>query len=288
MYRAMIVIAIAVLLTLGDGVQIDRAQSSPNAGVVSFYPIASSLTQSPPPIDRFAKVCERTTDSLVLSIWAAKGGTARLAVFTPRPITKLAKVVSLQVLYTAPPRGSGAMSVPTARPGPDASLDWAYVFDRNGDGAIDYIASLVAARPVEGESFPADYPTGTQPIGFKEYELFIRSGRLVFTHYADDNFDGTVDAIVAPLPDPDRPAWVRAYGVLRSSHFDGAVDDEWAFAQDIAARSGDVPRVGTGYEMVDAEPPRVLEGSEWLAKGTALLGRINEAVRTCGMGPERR
>ncbi len=288
MPRAMVVIAIAALLTLGDGVEIDGAQSASNADVVTFYPTASSLTQSPPPIDRFTKACERTTDSIVLSIWAAKGGPARLAVFTPSPIAKLAKVVSLQVLYTARPRGRGAMPVPTARPGPDASLDWAYVFDRNGDGAIDYIASFVAARPVEGESFPADYPKGTQSIGFKEYELFIRSAHLVFIHYADDNVDGRVDAVVAPLPDVDRPAWVSSYGVLRSSHFDGTVDDEWAFAQDIARRSGDVPRVGAGYETVDAEPPRVLEGGEWLAKGTALLGRINEAVRTCGMGPERR
>src|SRR5207237_8050239 len=136
-------------------------------------------------------------------------------------ITDLTKVITLRVLFTP---------MPTARPSPDASLTWGYIFDRNRDGKVDYLVFLDGPRPVAPDQFPAGFPKGNK-FSADQLELVFHSMRLVFFHYADENFDGAVDTIVAPLTHPEYTLWVYNYGVLRSSKFDGNVDDEWTFRQ---------------------------------------------------------
>lgn len=254
-----------------------KSYAGPSEGVLGFYPHAAAVTQHPPEIDDLRKLCEHKIDGLYASLWGVEPRKPQLVVFHKSRINQLTNVVTLKIRYNP---------APTARVSQEGSLDWGYVFDRNSDGLFDYVAFLSGARPVEGTDFPSDYPKGGLgvKISFKDLELTIKSGRLVFKHYADDNFDGSADAVVAPIPDLERPFWIRSYGVLRSTGFNGTVDEDWVFVEDIVSRKGRIPKTAKGYMMVNAEPPQIQEGDMWLADGTSLLKMINETVKQCGWG----
>lgn len=196
-------------------------------------------------------------------------------VFSQERIKDLDQVMTLTVSFNP---------LPTACPQKGCTLDWAYVWDRNEDGVIDYIAYLDSARPVKGRDFPADFPIGTR-LKKEHLYLIIDSGRMTFTHFADDNFDGRTDTIVAVLPDPARPFWVEEFGVLRSTGFDGKVDETWTFKERIEARTGTVPRSEGGYAMINLAPNKnVRDGGAWLEMGTAVLRVIHEGTRQGKLG----
>jgi hypothetical protein len=257
-----VVLALVPSLAFGDA----------TSDFTSTHPRAMALIQFPPDIKSFAKVCERQVEAVSVSFWGTSGKAA-LWVTSKQPIVDLRKVVSLQVLFNP---------MPTALPGPNASLDWGYVFDRNQDGKVDYVAFLDNARPFAPDRFPAGFPKGN---GFnaEQLSLVFHSARLVFFHLADENFDGSVDTVVAPLTHPEYPLWVHQYGVLRSSKFDGNVDDEWTFGDRVNEKAGHVPAREGRYIMQNAG--KALSGWQWLESGTSLLRYINSAAAQCGFGP---
>src|SRR5436853_3833097 len=114
------------------------AFSDPTSDFLSIHPHAMALTQSPPEIKSLSKICERQLESTSTSFWGTSG-KATLWVASKKPITDLTKVITLRVLFTP---------MPTARPSPDASLTWGYIFDRNRDGKVDYLVFLDGPRPV--------------------------------------------------------------------------------------------------------------------------------------------
>ena len=280
--RTILVVTTCTLLVEGNV----SAANQTDAGIQhddfqSFYQVNSALTHRPPEIGSLRKICEQPNDGVYLSFWGESGGNAFLAVFSRNPVSDLSKVISLQVLF-AP--------FPTARPASEeSSLDWGYIFDRNGDGRVDYLIYLDAARPIAPDQFPENYPKGSR-LSQQDLELYFHRVRLVFTHLADDNFDGVVDAIVAPIPDSERPVWIGSYGVLRSSRFDGGVDRDWTFKADLGQSriyqpTGRVPRSDGGYLLKQILPrPLIQEGSEWLRSGTKLLSRINDGANQCKLG----
>ena len=246
---------------------------------VSLYKRAVAPIQTPPDIGSLSKACEqKTAGGPQVTLFAFRSTPRQqkvgLAVFTDQPIADLSKVISLRVLF-----GPG----PTARPGPGpTSLSWGYILDRNRDGKADYLMFLDGARPVAPEQFPADYPKGDAGLSHEQLKFLLDSSRMVFFHYADENFDGVVDTVVAPLASADRPIWVGGYGVLQSTKLDSNVDRDWAFVRDIAKPSGAVPRDGTAYVMQHTD--KAMEGAAWLGAGTKLLGLINDAAAKCSLG----
>ncbi len=102
-----------------------------------------------------------------------------------------------------------------------------------------------------------------------------RHTRLVFTHHADDNFDGMSDGVVAALWDPENPIWMHGNGVLRSRTFTQAIDEDWRFVSDIGARAGPVPRSPQGFEVSFFGEGRPLETS------TKMLDIIHKGIRAC-------
>jgi hypothetical protein len=59
-------------------------------------------------------------------------------------------------------------------------------------------------------------------------EYYITHCRLVFNHWADDNYDGMLDAVIHVDMDPDRD-FVDHQIVVRSTTFNGRFNDVWAF-----------------------------------------------------------
>ena len=241
----------------------------PPGDFLSFYPHAAALTISPVNLDLYRIECSVTsgekTDEGHFTLARTDDGKAALFVFTEKgPVTNLAKVISF-----------GGQ--------PDRSLDWGFLNDRNSDGWIDYFVYLDGAMPVKTAAIAGLIP---KKPGAKrgdrvkieskdELELIIRNTRLVFTHHADDNFDGKSDGVVAALWDIENPIWMYGNGVMRSRAFTQEVDEDWRFITDIGTRAGTIARTPEGFAVSSLRGQRPLETS------TKLLEAINKGIRAC-------
>lgn len=237
--------------------------------LVSFYATAVRLTTSPPNLKSYGIECSVPIESRdgKACFTMAMTGDRRSAffLFTEKtvPVRDLGKAVSF-----------GGQ--------PDRSLTWGFLYDRNGDGWVDYFTLLDGAQPVKtaeiAERIPKKPGAGRDRSikieSFEEIQLMMKHTRLLFTHNADDNFDGKSDGVVAPLWDPDNPVWIDGSGVMRSVSFTQEVDEDWRFYDDIAVRSGSVPRNQGRFEVSFFQGPP-------LEISSRILDSINKGVRAC-------
>jgi hypothetical protein len=206
----------------------------PAGDLLSFYPRAPSVLESPPDLARYGIECSVPIEGGYFTLTMRDDMHEALFTLTEKPVTSLAKAVSF-----------GA--------DPKKSLDWGFVYDRNGDGWVDYIVFLDGAMPVATPEVLALVPKRPMPregdsytMSREEAALQMLNIRLVFTHYIDDNFDGKTDAIVSSLLDPDHWGWVYRRAVLRSSDHSQSIDEHWVFVKDIAEKEGPIPREPDG------------------------------------------
>lgn len=239
--------------------------ATPPGDFVSFYPRAAALIAQPPELARYGIECSISVSGAYFTIARPEDGKTALFVTTDKgPVTDLAKVVSF-----------GGK--------PDRSLDWGFLYDRNADGWVDYFMFLDGAMPVKTEEIADLIPKKPgAKVGDRikisskeELILMIKNSRLVFTHHADDNFDGKSDGVIAALHDTENPIWVYGNGVLRSRVFTQAVDEDWRFITEITNRAGPVPRNQKGFEVSFFRGERPLETS------SQMLDKINSAIRAC-------
>jgi hypothetical protein len=234
--------------------------------ITSFYPLAVKLTAATPDLVPYWIECSELIDEGCFTLARTKDGGAALFIFTSEggcPVTDLSKVLSFG--------------------GDNRSLDWGFLFDRNGDGWVDYFMYLDGALPVKTEEIADLVPKkpGAKPFdpievtSWEQMKLILEHTRLVFTHNADDNFDGKSDGVVAAVRDVDSPGWIYGNAVLRSREFTQEVSEAWRFVTDINTRIGPVQSTFEGFEIsfyVDKQP---LEAS------SAILEIINKGVRAC-------
>jgi len=204
-----------------------------------------------------------------------------LVIFSDKRVEDLSRVITLKPVFVQ--LSEDTPPVATARASREATLDWAYVYDRNGDGRIDYIAYLFAVLPVKPDDFPSDYPKGGKITSVEQIELVYTNSRLIFGHYADDNFDGATDAVVAAVLDPDRYPWVEQFGVLRSKQVDGNIDETWTFKKNITQRTGTVAKRGKKYILQNAPDAEIQTREELFDFGTKIMKSINDFGRKCGL-----
>lgn len=242
----------------------------PSGDFVSFYSRAAALTASPPDLASYGIECSvpvgEKTFGNYFTFARSEDGRSALFVFTEGtgPVTDLEKVISF-----------GGQ--------PGRSLSWGFLYDRNGDGWVDYFVSLDGAQAGKTDEIAGLIPKKPgakrgEPIKInskEELELMIKHSRLVFTHHADDNFDGKSDGVVAGLWDLENPIWIYGNGVLRSRVFTQVVDEDWRFVTDIGTRAGPVPRTPEGFEVSFFSGERPLEAS------SQLLDAVNRGISAC-------
>ncbi len=257
-------------------------RSFAGSSFIDIYPRAYSLTQSPPKLSSLSVLCsEKKLFGPQITFVGGSDKKPILVIYTDKPVTDLSRVVTLEPVFIQPP--GAPLASPSARVSSDASLDWAYVFDRNGDGRVDYMAFFFAAIPIKPDDFPIDYPKGGKMTSFEHYKLLITQARLVFTHYADDNFDGSTDAVVAAILDPDRYPWVEQFGVLHSTKFNGEVDDTWTFKKNVTDRIGAVSEKDNKFVLQNAPDTTLQSGKELFDFGTRTMKTINDYAEKCGL-----
>jgi len=256
------------------------AATIPNPpGLIAFYPRVAARVTKPP----------AESSLRVLSDWTAEDGShvafvsygkklSILAVFSKEKFKKPEEALFLAPRYVV------AKDMKAVREGREALVrstagevtDWAYVYDRNRDGRADYLCYLVGPMPVEDDSFPADFPAATTGLSQEQLDYMLDHDRYIFSHVADEDFDGTVDAIVVYVRDPERP-WVKEFAVVTAPG-SGAPDSSWTFRDAIATPTGALKRVEGGFLRHHVSGKDVVVTSSNFTEWGDVLARINAAA----------
>ena len=241
--------------------------------ILTFYEKAVKRIDSPPVESQLFVECREKIDNLYVTFAGVEEGKVMLAAITEKKLKKPDKEILLRVYLT---KSLEKPILPTR----DYVMDWGYVYDRNGDGKIDYVAYNIGPMPFKQKNFPEDYPKRGQPMNFSEIELLFDSMRLLFTHWADDNYDGKVDAVVFEALDPERD-WVEGWMAVRSTKYDGVVDEGWFFKDDINIKEKDAERAGNGFRTRRIQGIEPVYGPGELARKSKILNMFNEAAEKC-------
>ncbi|HLF14460.1 MAG TPA: hypothetical protein VI932_06190 [Bacteroidota bacterium] len=258
----------AALLAASAGL---RAQPD----VTEFFPVADSVTEHPPfrtELTTFHQV--RVNQRWVSFVGFQNTRTVLYVTFTLDSLDDPVRDVSQTVGFEK------------ARPTLGKVSTWGYPFDRNRDGKIDYLALVGGAAPFEDGDFPPNYPKQSEQVMIHHVELFIAKCKIVFNHWADDNYDGMIDGAVMADMDPERN-WVYRRILARSKKFDGILDDVWAFRTDT---SSFLDSVSYGPERVSYRPigtPPGSFGKKELDEKSAVMILMNEAIAACEKGSFR-
>jgi hypothetical protein len=270
--------------------QAGRAQAP--AGLLELYDVASTRAAAAAEADekKLSVVCAEKLPGegvpagyagLWLSFLTTERGRVQIAALTKAPIVQPEEVIALRPRFNP---------LPTARVGPAATLDWAYVYDRNGDGRVDYLVYLQNAHAVLPEPLPPDFPKpevlpGGRVLGSMQLlRAMVENAQMVFRHYADERFTGRVDAVVVGEFDDERPMFVRGY-VAYLAPREGRAEEAWAFRASVRERTRVlVPDPGRGYLLPTEEPGRTEPAAARLEQGTRLLGLFNAALARCPAG----
>jgi len=240
------------------------------ARIEAFYIHADSVCKYPPLVDTLRILKTKVIEGTYVTFIGYKGSPqVRIVAVTAIPLNNLKKQISLLPDFHGP------------FPYPGNVTSWGYVFDRNQDGKVDYMALLGGAAPYEKGDMPADYPPRKVTLTPDQMEYYVNHCQMIFNHWADDNYDGVIDGVIHIDMDPVRD-WVMDQIVVRSTKFDGNFDEVWAFqgsfdnrADTVAYKKNSVP-----YRPI-ALPPSQITPDVFNDK-TNVLNLINRAARTSG------
>jgi hypothetical protein len=170
---------------------------------------------------------------------------------------------------------------PTAPP----TAEWGWVYDRNGDGRIDWLALVDSPRAVVPEGAAPDALPGllSDPLdlGPGDVAMVEAQTRLAYWHLIDEDHDRRPDALIA-LPLSTATGWTE--GAMRLVLEQGAVTGcQWRSDDDPARRTGCGLRDG-GFETTGMEP--VLRADVPLPYLTAMFELVTTAASACDFGSE--
>jgi hypothetical protein len=251
------------------------ASAAQNNSILGYYNFVDSLTAFPPLDKEPYIICRRDIAGRFVTFIGFKGeDLARIVAVTLKPVTDIKKEISLTVDFDG------------VKPTPGKISTWGYIFDRNNDGKVDYMALVGGAAAFKEDDFPDNFPRHGQPLTREQIDYFVGQCKIIFNHYTDDNYDGRIDAITQADMDPQRD-WVERKILVRSSIYNDTLDDVRAFRKspdqslDIVAHSSSaVPfhPIGKSASVIN---------KKMIDEKTAILTLINHAIEMCGIKPEQ-
>lgn len=243
--------------------------------IADFFTVADSVTEHPPFRNELTTFCQVRVQNRWVSFVGYKATrTVLYATFTLDSLADPVADVSPIVDFVK------------ARPSLGKVTTWGYPFDRNRDGKIDYFALVHGAAPFEDAEFPPNYPKSAETLMYHHVELFLAKCKIVFSHWADDNYDGMIDGVAQVDLDPERN-WVNRWILARSKKFNGRFDDVWAFRTDTSSFSDTVSFSPGQVSYRPIGAPAGSFGMKDLDDKSAVLALVNEAVKACGQGAFR-
>ena len=236
--------------------------------IVEYYPIADSICRFPPMDKQLAIICQKKVQGWYVNFVGVKGMAQVLLATVTKQQLQDVKDISLTVGFDGSKPTTGKIGT------------WGYVYDRNKDGNIDYLALVGGATPFKTKDFPADFPKRGKGLTRPELEYFIAHCQLLFNHWADDNFDDTLDAVVQTEIDSVRD-WVERFIVARSTTFKYAFDDVWAFRDSIKSDRDQVNHNVSSVPFSSFDNAR--DEITWRTFGTrtGILQLLNSVAKAC-------
>jgi len=223
--------------------------------VLDILPTILDLTGDPPSESNLTMMCQVRTDSgeepeqSFASVLSIDGEKALLIAFSSHKLERPWETMTFRpvLVFTG-----------QSHPTDQGTADWAFVFDRNGDGQIDLFSYLVG---------PMTMPSG---IG------------MLFWHMFDDNFDGDHDSVVVGTFDR-KSKKVDGWAIVGDSDYDGEYDS-CAWRQSLMnGTSGPCEKTDNGFEVAG----KVFVGLTRLppSKGF-LIADLISAAAACQLGAE--
>lgn len=240
---------------------------------------SQSVTDDPRP--RLIIVCEAPIDDRYITFIGLNNERALVAAITSARLHNASQDILLSPIYEM----VGVVPNPRASdPRSDtATMDWAYIFDRNGDGRIDYLAYLESALPVLPEDYEGEIPdVSDETLTKHELQLLLRSTKMVFWHMQDANFDGEHDVFFVPMTnDKLGGIWIDSWLLAQDQDFDGTYDQCSYFVRSLRGESADCVSDDAKYRV----PGRSFAGLEEvpLPASVDLFARINESAAYCAL-----
>ncbi len=248
-------------------------------GLIAFYPRAAARAAKPPPEKALRVLSEwQHPDGDHVAFVSHGKRTSFFAVLTKEKLKKPDQALFLSPRYIVA-KDMGAVKEgrePLVRATAGEVMDWTYVYDRNGDGRVDYLCYLMGPMPVMPDSFPADFPADSERLDQPRLDYKLDHTRYVFHHVADEDFDGQVDAIVLYVRDPSRN-WVKEFASILAPG-GAAPDSAWTFRDAVATPTGTLPRANGGFVRHRIKGFDVLVTASNFTAWTEVLARINAAA----------
>lgn len=112
-----------------------------------------------------------------------------------------------------------------SHPTDNGTMDWAYVFDRNEDGAIDFFSFLVGPVWItpEGDVASEEMPSVRGGVQQEFFDANRDKLRMGFWHLVDDNYDGDHDGLMARTVN-EVSGWTDGWVIVTDSDFDTQYD----------------------------------------------------------------
>jgi hypothetical protein len=263
-----------------DNVVLTTGEINALNGINSFFLDVEKQSQSPPAEESLKKLCERKIDKdRYITFITVDDKRALMFALTSKQMGPASESVYLYTRYFKGNKPGMVLRVSAWNDG--VTPDWAYIFDRNQDGNVDYIAYMDGPRPVAPVDSQQELPKITEHMQLGQYKLVIFNQLLAFWHVADDNHDGAADGLAMRAYNKDT-GWSLGWMVLQSTKFNNALDRcmyisehnidethacEWSY-------------FGRKYEVpgkYSAPSIRKETADEWLSI-------VNNAARECGFG----
>ncbi len=244
------------------------------SSIIDFYPYADSIAAYPAVDKQMKVICSHKLEDKYVTFIGFRGDSvARIVAVTLSPITDVKKEISLIVDFDG------------IRPIVGKISTWGYMYDRNGDGKIDYLALVGGAAAFKGADFPDDFPKRQQPLSRQQVDYFLGECRIIFNHLADDNYDGKIDAMVQVDMDAERD-WVERKLLVRSTSFDSTFDDVRAFRTSLDDAVDTIQHAphAVPYRPVAKSPDFIDE--RMFESRTAILALINHAIVLCKLNSD--
>ncbi len=243
--------------------------------ILGYYVHADSAADFPRLDKELTILCQRQVGTNFITFIGFQGeNIARIVAVTLKPITDLRKEISLTVDFQG------------ITPIPGTITTWGYIYDRNNDGKIDYMVLVGGAAPFKDDNFPSVFPPRGRPLTKEQINYMVGQSKIIFNHFADDNYDGTIDALIQADADSTRD-WIERRILVRSSNYDGKFDDVRAFrtalnesVDTIAHRGSSIPYhpIGQAAAAID---------QKMFETKTAILSLINHAIELCNFTPDQ-
>ena len=245
--------------------------------ILEFLPAVLTMTADPPPESHLKILCQvqLRADQGYATVLSVKDNKVFIIAFSPHQLERPWSTITLRGVFV--PTGE-------SHPTDEGTMDWAYVFDRNGDGKIDLFSYLVGplwmipSADGDHDQLPV-VKDGVLIDFFEENRDKLRNG---YWHVADDNFDGTPDVIVARTI--DSRGWADGWVIVRDTDLDTDYDSCRATYADLDGAPVECTETEDGYRVAG----KTFAGLMRLPlEQDGFLNGFNQVASACEFGADK-